>query len=315
MLQALRPMLLRFLKFFRYLTPSIIRETIRRIGEQHLPGLASEMAYTEILALFPALLAIFTAIGLFQPLKLRFGQMIDQLSGVFPDAAFRLIQDFSHEVSGDRNSSLFSLSFVLAIWIASSALGAAMRAMDQIHRIPPRKRRPYWKSKLIAIALTIAAIILLIIATFLVFISDILINRLLEQAALQQGWLEEFGLLFFQSMTWPLVLIIMSAVFAFIYRFGPSTPSRGKPIIPGAVLAAVSWAIVSWIFRLYVSQYGNYNRVYGAVGAVIILMLWLYISSLIMLIGDQLNVVVGEKIQVVSKEQRLEPYRKERTQP
>ncbi|MEM7773088.1 MAG: YihY/virulence factor BrkB family protein [Cyanobacteria bacterium P01_A01_bin.37] len=308
-------MVLRFFKFFRYLTPRIVRETIRRIGAQNLPGLASEMAYTEILALFPAILAIFTAIGLFSALKMRFVKMIGRLSEVVPTEAFGLIDNFSNEVSGDRNSSLFSVSFVLAIWIASSALGAAMRAMDQIHQIPPRQRRPYWKSKLIAIGLTIAAIILIIIATFLVFISDILIERLLERAAEQRDLLEQFGLILFQSLTWPLVLLIMSSVFAFIYRFGPSQPSPRKPIIPGAVLAAASWAVVSWIFRLYVSQYGNYNRVYGAVGAVIILMLWLYISSLIMLIGDQLNVVVGEKMQIDSSKRRTAPYSRKRIQP
>lgn len=278
---------------------------------QNLPGLASEMAFTEILALFPAILAIFTAIGLFEALKIRFIQMIGQLSGVVPTEAFRLISNFAGEVSSDRNRSLFSVSFVLAIWIASSALGAAMRAMDQIHQIPPRQRRPYWKSKLIAIGLTIAVILLVIVATFLVFISDMLIERLLERAAAQRDFLEQFGLVMFQVMTWPLVLIIMSSVFAFLYRFGPSKPSSSKPIIPGAVLAATSWAVMSWGFRLYVSQYGNYNRVYGAVGAVIILMLWLYISSLIMLIGDQLNVVVGERMLFDSQHQRASAYSRE----
>jgi membrane protein len=301
-------MLVRFFKFFQYISPGLIRETIRRISMQHLPGLASEMAFTEILALFPAILAMFTAIGLFETLKGRFLQMIGQLSEVVPSEAFRLIENFATEVSGDRNSSLFSLSFVLAIWIASSALGAAMRAMDQIHQVPPQKRRPYWKSKLIAIGLTIAVIVLVIIATFLVFISDILIEHLLEQSAEQRDLLEQFGLNLFQSLTWPLVLIIMSLVFAFLYRFGPSRPSPGKPIIPGAVLAATSWAMMSWGFRFYVSQYGNYNRVYGAVGAVIILMLWLYLSSLIMLIGDQLNVVVGERIQQDANHRKSTAY-------
>ncbi|MEB3211079.1 MAG: YihY/virulence factor BrkB family protein [Leptolyngbyaceae bacterium] len=304
-------MLVRFFKFFQYISPGVVREMIRRVSMQHLPGLASEMAFTEILALFPAILAIFTAIGLFETLKGRFLQMIGQLSGVVPSEAFRLIENFATEVSSDRNSSLFSVSFVLAIWISSSALGAAMRAMDQIHQIPPKKRRPYWKSKLIAIGLTVAVIILVVIATFLVFISNMLINHLLERAAEQRDLLEQFGLVLFQAMTWPLVLLIMSSVFAFIYRFGPSRPSPGKPIFPGAVLAAASWAVMSWGFRLYVSQYGNYNRVYGAVGAVIILMLWLYISSLIMLIGDQLNVVVGERIQMDLRHQKASAYSRE----
>jgi membrane protein len=92
-------------------------------------------------------------------------------------------------------------------------------------------------------------------------------------------------------------LSIVATAFAFIYRFGPSRWSHGTPIMPGALLAAISWAILSGLFRLYVSNFGNYNRAYGAVGAVIILLLWLYMSSLVLLLGDQLNVTVGEAMQ------------------
>ena len=73
--------------------------------------------------------------------------------------------------------------------------------------------------------------------------------------------------------------------------------AKGTPIMPGAVLAAISWAIVSALFRLYVTNFGNYNKVYGAVGAVIVLLLWLYMTSLVLLLGDQLNVTVGEAMQ------------------
>jgi membrane protein len=90
---------------------------------------------------------------------------------------------------------------------------------------------------------------------------------------------------------------IVATAFAFIYRFGPSRWKHGTPIMPGAILAAISWAIISALFRLYVENFGNYNKVYGAVGAVIVLLLWLYMSSLVLLLGDQLNVTVGEAMQ------------------
>jgi membrane protein len=92
-----------------------------------------------------------------------------------------------------------------------------------------------------------------------------------------------------RSMT----LVVVSAAFAFIYRFGPSQRHPETPILPGAAIAAVLWAVISNLFRLYVSHFGNYNRTYGAVGTIVILLLWLYLSSLVTLFGAQLNVTVG----------------------
>ncbi|HEY9882032.1 MAG TPA: YhjD/YihY/BrkB family envelope integrity protein, partial [Thermosynechococcaceae cyanobacterium] len=82
-----------------------------------------------------------------------------------------------------------------------------------------------------------------------------------------------------------------------IYRFGPSRWTVGTPILPGAILAAIFWAVLSGLFRFYVTHFGSYNRAYGVIGAVIVLLLWLYLSSLVMLIGAQLNVTVGAAMQ------------------
>ena len=92
---------------------------------------------------------------------------------------------------------------------------------------------------------------------------------------------------------WPIALGIVSLNFAFIYRYGPSRHYPGIPILPGAIIAAILWAFLSALFRLYVSHFGHYNWTYGTIGTFIILLLWLYLSSLVMLIGAQLNVTVG----------------------
>lgn len=282
---------LRFFRFFRYLNLATLKITIQRVGQRRLMGLSSEMAYNAMLALFPAILAVLTAIGLFEEsLQSTFKYLAGQLSEVAPDDVLHLIRNFIRGINLTKNRGLFSLSFVVAIWTASAALSAAMNALDQIHQIPLERRRPFWKAKLISLLLTIGTILLLVIASFLVFISDLIVRIVAGQSGVLQPGLLSLWRLF----TWPAALGIVASAFAFIYRYGPSRWVKGTPIVPGAMLAAVSWAILSALFRLYVANFGNYNKTYGAVGAVIVLMLWLYMSSLVLLVGDQLNVTVGE---------------------
>lgn len=282
----------RFFRFFRYLNLRTLRKTFAHAMKRRLMGLSAEMAYNAMLALFPAILAILTAIGLFEAsLQETFRNLANQLSEVAPQEALQLIRDFVKGISLTKNSSLFSLSFIAAIWAASGALSAAMNALDQIHTIPTEAARPFWKSKLISLGLTIGSILLLVTASFLVFISDLVIRLVVHESG------ASVLLTLWRLLSWPLALGIVATAFAFIYRFGPSRWHHGTPIMPGAILAAISWAILSGLFRLYVENFGNYNKVYGAVGAVIILLLWLYMSSFVLLLGDQLNVTVGEAMQ------------------
>ncbi|MEO8891664.1 MAG: YihY/virulence factor BrkB family protein [Coleofasciculaceae cyanobacterium] len=282
----------RFFRFFRYLNLRTLKKAFLAAMKRRLMGLSAEMAYNAMLALFPAILAILTAIGLFQDsLQGTFHDLVNQLSEVAPDQVLQLLRDFSQEISRTKSQSLFSLSFLFAIWASSGALSAAMNALDQINQIPTEKVRPFWKAKLISLGLTIGSMVLLLTASFLVFISGWLVELATKQSGIT------ILSTFWRLLSWPLALGIVATAFAFIYRFGPSRWSKGKPIMPGAMLAAVSWAIISALFRLYVANFGNYNKVYGAVGAVIILLLWLYMTSLVLLLGAQLNVTVGEAMQ------------------
>ncbi|MCC5605333.1 YihY/virulence factor BrkB family protein [Nostoc sp. CHAB 5834] len=281
----------RFLRFFRHLNWRTLKKTFARTMERRLFGLASEIAFNAMLSLFPAILAIVTAIGLLaESLQANFKELATQLSQVLPEQALALIRDFATtEITNSKNSGLFSLSFVLAIWTASGAVSTAMTAFDQIHQIPSENMRPFWKAKLVSLGLTVGTMLLLVLASFLVFTSDLLLKMVVRG----NGSLI-FLFHLWQLLRWPLALSIVAVAFSFIYRYGPSQWNPGTPMMPGAILAAVFWAILSALFRLYVANFGNYNKVYGAVGAVIVLMLWLSMSAAVLLIGDQLNVTVGE---------------------
>jgi membrane protein len=282
-----------FIQFFYHLNCYSIRKTVNNVIERRLLGLASEIAFNAMLSLFPAILTIFTAIGLFEEsLQDTFKEWTLEFSQVAPVEVLNLIRDFINtEIASSKNSSLFSLSFIIALWTASGAVSTAMTALDQIHKTPKDKIRPFWQAKIISLTLTIGSILLLILASFLAFISDYLLHFLL-------GNNKSFNyvLQIWQMLRWFLALGLISLANAFLYCFGPSRRDRHLPMMSGAILAALFWAILSALFRLYVSNFGNYNKAYGAVGAIIVLMLWLYLTAVVFLVGDQLNVSVGEYI-------------------
>ncbi|NET58232.1 MAG: YihY/virulence factor BrkB family protein [Symploca sp. SIO2E6] len=281
----------RFYRFCCHLNWETLRRTVTCAVQRRLLGLSSQMAYNAMLALFPAILVTLTIVELFkQYLNSPWPNPASPLEDVAPQQAIQLMADFAGKINLADHRGLFSLSFVIAIWVASGALSAAMNALDQIHQIPPEETRPFWQAKLIALGLTIGSILLLFLASFLILISNLVVDLVGDKIVVR------LLLTLLQLLSWPLALAIVTTNFAFIYRFGPSRWPRGKPILPGAFLAAVSWVIVSGLFRHYVAYFGNYNKIYGAVGAVIILQLWLYISSLVLLLGDQLNFTVGEQM-------------------
>ena len=358
--------------FLRHLNWITLKTMISYTAQRRLTGLAAEMAYHAMLGLFPAIIAILTAISIFeQSIESNLGSLAIRFADLVPLQVWNLLLDFTHQVKIEEGKSWFSLSFIAAIWVFSGVLSAAMNALDQIHQIPPKDKRPFWQAKSIAILLTIGTIVLLIIASFLLVIGDFLL-----QLAIQQNWRElllivwkiftvivvltilaitissiyqvetqlrrekidkenpplipaliiisavlvqsvhslflfvrsiiitsdveqrviDLLLSIWRLLSFPVALGIVAIAFAFIYRFGTSRWRASNPIMPGAILASISWAIVSGAFRLYVSHFGQYNKIYGAVGVIIVLMLWLYLSSLVMLLGDQLNAVVGEAI-------------------
>ena len=286
--------LLKWLRSFHY---DRIGFVIRRSLQHRLPGLSAEIAYNAIFSLFPAILALLTAIGLLNLPETQLREVVRDLDGVVPGEATALVKIVIDELRGSSSQGLFSLSFAAAIWTSSSVMGSMMSALDQIHGISRRQLRPFWKAKLVAIGLSVGTMILLIGAVVTVFMGEMGINLIAKTVAAQNNTvgLPLFATMFLwmgQMLSLPIALTIVGVSLGFIYRYGPSRWQRGTPIVPGVLVATGVWAIVSGGLRFYVSTFGNYNQAYGAVGAVIILLLWLYLSAFAMLIGAEVNAVL-----------------------
>ncbi|MEG3858882.1 YihY/virulence factor BrkB family protein [Microcoleus sp. herbarium12] len=306
-----------FWLFCRCLTWSTLKEVGVKAGEQRLPGLSAEMAYNSMLALFPGLLAILSAIALFEPLQSTLYQMAGLLGEIIPNDVRNLIRNSLKEILSIRNPQLFSLSFVVSLWAFSGVMSAAMAALDQIHQISSVRTRSFVKAKLISLGLSIGTIVLLILASGAVFLSDLIVQAVARQSCLLESVancdlkdvqncllfagncpLESELLAVWRLWRWPISLGIVSVAFAFVYRYGPSRHQADIPIFSGAVFAAILWALLSALFRFYVLHLGNFSWAYGTIGTFIVLLLWLYLSCLAMLIGAQLNVTVGKAMKL-----------------
>ena len=271
------------------------RQTIqwvaRNTAEKRLTGLAAEIAFNATLALFPAIFTLLAAINLVaEPSRPALKRMASRLAEVAPIDVVNLVRNFVESNYDSPNSRIISLGLIVAIWISSNAMATSMMALDQIQQVPFAARRPFWKNRLMAIGLTLVTFFLYIVASLIGFASEFVIGYL----ALRVELFGQVLLGIWWILVWPIALGLVASALAVVYRFGPSTCQRSTPIWPGALLGALSWVVISYLFRNYVLHFGRYRQVYGALGTAIVLMFWLYLSALILLLGNQFNVSLGK---------------------
>ncbi len=203
-----------------------------------------------------------------------------------------LIGDFLLQLAVTQNwGDLLLITWeIFSVITIITILLAALYFIYRLQKISARKTIKN-HSKLIGIVIIGSTFLIQLVYSLFVYVQTLIINVNLEEKV------SSFLVSTWRLLSFPIALSIVAIAFAFIYQFGTSIRAKGTPLIPGAVLAAISWAIVSVIFRYYVFYAGMYNKIYGALGTFIILMLWLYLSSLVMLLGEQVNVIVGEALQ------------------
>ena len=247
-------------------------------------GRAAELSYYFLLALFPFLIFLTSIIGL----VLGSGTgtrhaLFDYLARIMPPSAFQLISNTMYEVSESTGGGKLSFGILAALWAASNGLGAITESLNTAYDL--EETRPWWKQRLTAIGLTIALSIFIIGALVLVVAG----GRIAEWLAAHYG----FGPVFplgWKIIQWPVVLACMTFAFALIYYVAPDFRKQSwQWLTPGSVIGVVLWLLVSLGFRVYLYYFNSYNATYGSLGAVIILMLWLYFTGAAVLIGGEVN--------------------------
>lgn len=259
----------------------LVKRTVNETIEDDVTGLAAQLAYYFFLALFPALLFL-VALASFFPLKDLMNQIIAALGRFAPGEVLAIIRSQIQTIAMSKNGGLLTVGFLGTVWSTSSAISGVMDTLNHTYEIV--ESRPWWKTKLIAIGLTFAVGLFILISFALVLTGPVLGERLAGWFGLGHAFAVAWGI-----VQWPIVFVLVVTAIGIIYYFGPDAEQQWQWITPGSVVATVLWILSSLGFRIYVSSFGNFNATYGTIGGVIVAMLWLYISGLAILVGAELN--------------------------
>jgi membrane protein len=259
----------------------LARRTVKDSIQDDAAGIAAQLAYYFFLSLFPALLFL-VALASFFPLYSFTDELMRWLAPVAPEAVITLLQDQLTSLSNSGDASLLSIGLLMALWSSSAAMVSVIDAMNRAYDI--EDSRPWWKRRIVAIALTIGLALFILTSFGLIvagpWLADFLGDRLGLAPAFTLAW---------KILQWPVVFLLASTGFGFVYYFAPDADQEWAWITPGALVATLLWLLASLAFRFYVVNFGNYEEAYGTLGAIILTLLWFYITGLAMVIGAELS--------------------------
>ena len=254
------------------------------IQEDNVFGRAAELSYYFLLALFPFLIFITSTIGLI--LGSGTGTrhtLFDYLGRIMPPSAFQLLDNTMREVMAASSGSKLSFGILAALWAASNGMTAITQSLNSAYDL--EESRPWWKQRLVAIGLTIALSVGIMLALVLIVAG----GHIAEWLASTYGLGPVFPVAW-KIIQWPAVLACMIFAFALIYYLAPDFREQSWTwLTPGAAIGVALWLLVSIAFRVYLSFFDSYSATYGSLGAVIILMLWLYFTGAAVLCGGEVN--------------------------
>jgi membrane protein len=285
----------------------VLKRTWREFKEDNLTDWAAALTYYAVLAIFPALIVLVSILGLVGESATQ--PLIDNLGTVAPGPAKDIFTSAIENLQGDQGAAgvLFVVGLLAALWSASGYVAAFMRASNSIYDI--EEGRPVWKTLPVRVILTLVLLLLLAVST----IAVVLTGGLAEKVGDLVG-LGETAVTVWNIAKWPILLLVVSFMFALLYWAAPNVKHPGfRWISPGGVLAVIGWLIASAAFALYVSNFASYNKTYGTLGGVVVFLVWLWISNIVILLGAEFNAelererAIEDGMQPPDKEPFVEP--------
>jgi membrane protein len=282
----------------------VLKRTFKEFKDDNLTDWAAALTYYGILSIFPALLALVSILGLIGTSATQ--PIIDNLGAVAPGPAKDIFTNAIKNLQGSSGASgiFFVVGIAVAIWSASGYIAAFMRASNSIYDI--EEGRPIWKTLPVRVGLTIALMLLTAVSAVGVAVSGDLAKKVGDIVGLGDTAVQVYNI-----AKWPILVILVSLMFALLYWAAPNVKQPGfKWISPGSVLAVIGWIIASVAFAFYVANFGSYNKTYGALAGPIIFLVWLWISNIMVLLGAEFNAELerGRQIEQGMRPEDKEPF-------
>ncbi|HET6866251.1 MAG TPA: YihY/virulence factor BrkB family protein [Solirubrobacteraceae bacterium] len=286
----------------------VLKRTVREFKEDNLTDLAAALTYYGILAIFPAMIALISIVGLVG--HSATDTLISNLDKLAPGTARDVFTSAIKGLEKSRGAAglLFIVGIAGALWSASGYVAAFMRASNQIYDIP--EGRPFWMTIPVRLVVTVTMLLLLAISAFAVVVTGGLAGKVGDLIGVGGTAVQIWDI-----VKWPFLLIVVSFMFSILYWASPNVKHPSfRWISPGGVLAVATWVIASGLFALYVSNFSSYNKTYGTLAGVIIFLVWLWISNIAILLGAEFNAELerGRLIEAghpADKEPFMEPRR------
>tara|TARA_R110001599_G_scaffold272234_1_gene473421 strand:+ start:12 stop:890 length:879 start_codon:yes stop_codon:yes gene_type:complete len=272
---------------------ALIKRSFREFDNNDMSTYAAALAFRALLSLFPFLLFLTATLSFFN-LPEFFDWLRQQAAVAFPGMVMEMIDPVIDQLQKDNNSIL-SISIVMALWVSSTGMRSLMNAMNNAYDV--QESRPAWKLFPLSIGFTLGMALLLMVAAGFMVIGPAAAEWLANQVGMKDLWV-----LSWSWLRWPIVVLILMFVVAMVYYLTPDVEQEFRFITPGSVIAVMVWIAASIGFGIFARNFGNFQLFYGGIGAVIILLLYFYISASVMLYGAQLNAVV-EHASAEGKEQ------------
>jgi membrane protein len=282
----------------------VLKRTVSEFREDNLTDWAAALTYYGVLAIFPALIVLVSVLGLIGDSATQ--PLIDNVSTVAPGPAEEIFTSAIQNIQGSQGAAgvFFVIGLLAAIWSASGYVAAFMRASNAIYDID--EGRPIWKTLPVRVGLTVLLMVMTAISAVAVAVSGGLAREIGDVVGVGDTAVQVWNL-----AKWPVLLLVVSLIFAVLYWAAPNVKQPGfRWISPGGVLAVIGWVIASVAFAFYVSNFGSYNKTYGALAGPIVFLVWLWISNVVILLGAEFNAELerGRAIEGGMRPEDKEPF-------
>lgn len=259
-----------------------IYELVNRFSKDDISGMSAQLAFYFLLSIFPFFIFAFTLIG-YLPISTENALAIIQF--IAPEKVTELLESNLHSFLNSRNGWLLFLSLAGTLWTSSSAIHAIIAALNRAYNVADE--RSYIMSRLLAILFTIG----MVLAIFITLLLPVF-GKTIEVFFTSHMHIPHYVILIWNLLRWVVSLLFLFSLFAFLYYFAPNCDVNWKVSVVGALFAGLGWLATSYGFSYYVNNFANYSLTYGSLGGVIILMIWFYLSAMILILGGHINALI-----------------------